>query len=110
MNPWAFLSIAILAEVVATSALAASAGLTRLLPSAVVVVGYSVAFWFLSQSLKTIPVGVAYAVWSGAGIVLISLIGWVMLRQALDSAALLGMALILAGVAVIHLFSRSVAH
>lgn len=107
---WIYLSIAILAEVIATSALTASAGFTRLLPSVLVVIGYGIAFWFLALSLRSIPVGIAYAVWSGAGIVLISLIGWALFRQTLDAAALVGMGLILAGVLVIHVFSRSVAH
>ena len=110
MNPWGFLAIAILAEALATSALTASDGFTRPLPSVAVVIGYGIAFWFLSLSLKIIPVGMAYAVWSGVGILLISLIGWVVFQQSLDAAAVIGMGLILAGVAVIHLFSRSVAH
>ena len=110
MNAWGYLAVAIVAEVIATSALTASAGFTRPGPSVVVVLGYGVAFWFLAQSLRTIPVGIAYAVWSGVGIVLISLIGWLWFRQALDGAAVAGMALIVAGVAVINLFSRSVAH
>ena len=110
MSPWLYLGVAILAEVIATSALNASQGFTRPLPSVVVVIGYSIAFWFLSLSLKSIPVGVAYAIWSGAGIVLISLIGWVVFKQSLDAAALAGMGLIVAGVAVINLFSRTVAH
>jgi small multidrug resistance pump len=108
MNAWLYLSFAIVAEVVATSALTASAGFTRPLPSIVVIVGYGIAFWLLSLSLKSIPVGIAYAVWSGVGIVLISLIGWIALEQQLDPAALIGMALIVAGVLVINLFSRSV--
>jgi len=110
VNAWAYLGVAILAEVMATSALTASAGFTRLLPSIGVVAGYGLAFWFLSLSLKSIPVGIAYAVWSGVGIVLISLIGWIVFRQSLDAAALLGMALIVSGVLVINVFSRSVAH
>lgn len=104
------LAAAILAEVAATSALTASAGFTRPLPSAGAVIGYAIAFWCLSLSLKSIPVGVAYAIWSGVGIVLLSLIGWVAFKQQLDPPALLGMALIVAGVLVINLFSRSVAH
>lgn len=107
---WLYLSVAIVAEVIATSALTASQGFTRLWPSTVVVVGYVIAFWFLGQALKVIPVGVAYAIWAGAGIVLISLIGWLVFRQVLDFAALLGISLIVAGVAVINVFSRSVAH
>ena len=105
-----YLGIAVAAEVIATSALKASDGFTRLLPSLVVVVGYGIAFYFLSLVLKTVPVGVAYAIWSGAGIVLIGLIGWLVLKQPLDLPAALGMGLIVAGVAVIQLFSRTAAH
>ena len=104
-----YLGIAVAAEVIATSALKASDGFTRLLPSLVVVVGYGIAFYFLSLVLKTVPVGVAYAIWSGAGIVLIGLIGWLALKQPLDLPAMLGMGLIIAGVAVIQLFSRTAA-
>ena len=107
---WIFLSIAILSEVVGTSALKASEGFSRLWPSAVVVLGYASAFYFLSLTLKTIPVGVAYAVWSGAGIVLIALIAWLVYGQALDLPAIVGMSLIVAGVAVLQLFSKNVVH
>jgi small multidrug resistance pump len=106
--PFAYLALAILAEVVGTSALKASNGFTVWAPSAVVIVAYSVSFYFLSLALRTIPVGVAYAIWSGVGIVLISTIGWVAFRQRLDAAALAGIGLIIAGVAVIHLFSSTV--
>jgi len=106
--PFAYLALAILAEVVGTSALKASNGFTVWTPSAVVVVAYAVSFYFLSLALRTIPVGVAYAIWSGVGIVLISAIGWVAFRQRLDAAALTGIALIIAGVAVINLFSSTV--
>jgi len=98
------------AEVIATSALKASDGFTRLGPSLFVVVGYAVAFYFLSLTLRTMSVGVAYAIWCGAGIILIALIGWLVLGQKLDLPAILGMALIVAGVAVINLFSSSVRH
>lgn len=104
------LAVAIVAEVIATSALKASDGFTRLGPSLFVVVGYSVAFYFLSLTLRVMSVGVAYAIWCGAGIVLVSLIGWLVLGQKLDGAALGGMGLIIAGVVVINLFSKSVAH
>ena len=83
---WFYLAIAIVSEVLATSALKASEGFTRLYPSLVVVVGYGLAFYFLSLTLRTIPVGIAYAVWSGVGIVLISLAGWVIYDQRLDAA------------------------
>ena len=105
-----YLSIAIVAEVIATSALKASDGFTRLGPSLFVVVGYAVAFYFLSLTLRTMSVGVAYAIWCGAGIVLIALIGWFVLGEKLDVPALVGMALIVAGVVVINLFSTSVSH
>lgn len=104
---WLHLAIAIVAEVIATSALKAAAGFTRPLPSLVVVAGYGLAFYFLSLTLRVIPMGVAYAVWSAMGIALVSLIGWLVYDQRLDAPALLGMGLIVAGVAVIQLFSRT---
>jgi len=107
---WLFLSIAIAAEVIATSALKAADGFTRLGPSLVVIAGYGIAFYFLSLALRGIPVGVAYAVWSGVGIVLISVIGWFAFGQTLDAAAVLGIGLIMAGVIVLNLFSRSPVH
>lgn len=110
MNAYLYLALAIAAEVIATSALKASEGFTRLGPSLLVAAGYGVAFYFLSLTLKIVPVGVAYAIWSGAGIVLIALIGWVVLKQPLDLPAMLGMGLIVAGVAVIQLFSKAAAH
>lgn len=105
-----YLLIAIVFEVVATSALKASASFTKLWPSVVVVVGYVGAFWFLSLTLKTMPVGIAYALWSGVGIVLISLVGWLWFKQSLDLPALIGMALIVAGVMTINMFSKLAAH
>ena len=105
-----YLSIAILAEVVATSALKSSEGVTKPLPSLIVALGYGVAFYFLSLVLKTVPMGVAYAIWSGVGIVLIAGIGWLWMKQPLDAPALVGIGLIVAGVAVIQLFSKSTAH
>jgi small multidrug resistance pump len=101
-----YLVIAIVAEVIGTSALKAAEGFTRPLPSLVVVVGYGVAFYFLSLSLKTIPVGIAYAIWSGVGVALITLIGWLVFKQRLDAPALAGLALIVAGVVLIQ-FSSS---
>jgi small multidrug resistance pump len=100
-----YLAIAIVAEVIGTSALKAAEGFTRPGPSLVVIVGYGAAFYFLSLALKTIPVGIAYAIWSGVGVALITLIGWVVFRQRLDAAALAGLALIVAGVVVIQVFS-----
>lgn len=105
-----YLTIAIVAEVIATSSLKASEGFTRLGPSLFVVAGYSVAFYFLSLCLRTMSIGVAYAIWCGAGIVLIALIGWLVLGQKLDLPALAGMSLIIAGVVVINVFSASVRH
>lgn len=110
MKYWLFLSIAIVSEVVATSALKSSEGFSRPLPSAVVVVGYLLAFYFLSLTLKAIPIGIAYAIWAGVGIVLIALVGWWLYGQKLDLAAIIGMGLILAGVAVINVFSTSGGH
>ena len=110
MNNYLFLALAILAEAVATTALKMSEQFTRLLPSAVTVVGYAAAFYFLSLSLRTIPVGVAYAVWSAVGIVLITVVGAVMFRQVPDLPAIAGMLLIIAGVVVINLFSKMSAH
>jgi len=102
-----YLAMAILAEVVATSALKASEEFSRLWPSVVVCVGYAIAFYALSLSLRTISVGVAYAIWSGLGIVLITLAGWVFYRQSIDMAGGIGMAMIVGGVAVIQLFSKA---
>ncbi len=105
-----YLLIAIVSEVAGTSALKASDGFTRLGPSLITLVGYALAFYFLSLTLSAIPVGLAYAVWSGVGIVLIALIGVLWFGQTLDAAALIGLALILAGVLTINLFSASVTH
>lgn len=105
-----FLSVAIVSEVVATSALKASESFSRLWPSLIVAVGYVSAFYFLSLTLKTIPIGVAYAIWSGAGVALIALIAWVFLGQALDTPAVIGLLLIVAGVVVLNVFSKTVSH
>lgn len=110
MKNWLFLAIAIVSETIATSALKASDGFSRLWPSVAVVAGYGIAFYFLSLTLRTIPVGVAYAVWSGVGIMLISLVGWIVYGQKLDAAAIAGMGLIVAGVVVMNVFSKSAAH
>ena len=107
MNGYIWLGGAILAEVIATTMLKASAGFTKLTPSLITVAGYAFAFWCLSHSMKTVPVGVGYAIWSGIGIVLITAIAWIWFKQALDLPAMLGMGLILAGVAVINLFSKA---
>ncbi|WP_421024128.1 DMT family transporter [Paraburkholderia sp. A1RO-5L] len=110
MSPWLILTIAIVAEVIATSALRASEGFSRLVPSAVVVAGYGVAFYCLSLTLKNLPVGVVYAVWSGVGIVLITLVAMVLYKQVPDLPAVLGLGLIVAGVVVLNLFSKMQAH
>jgi len=107
---WVFLSFAIVSEVVATSALKAADGFTKLWPSVLVVAGYGAAFFFLSLTLKSIPIGVAYAVWSGFGTALIAIAGWLLYGQRLDAAALAGIALIVSGVALMNLFSRSLVH
>lgn len=110
MKSWAVLTVAIIAEVIATSAMKSSDGFSRLLPSVVTVAGYAVAFYFLSLALRTIPVGVAYALWSGIGIVLIALIGWLLFGQRIDGWGVVGMGLIIAGVIVLNFLSRSAAH
>ena len=105
-----FLLIAIVAETVATSALKSSDGFSRLWPSVLVVAGYSAAFYFLALTLRSIPVGIAYAIWSGVGVVLIALAGWLIHGQRLDAPALIGIALIVSGVVVMNVFSSSSAH
>lgn len=107
---WIYLAIAIVSEVVATSALKSAEGFTRFVPSALVVVGYALAFFFLSLTLRTIPLGVAYAIWAGVGVALVALVGWVVYHQSLDIAALIGIALIVSGVIVLNLFSKTVVH
>ena len=105
-----YLAIAIMSEVVATSFLKSTDGFTRLAPSIVVICGYATAFYFLSLTLKAMSVGIVYAIWCGAGIVLVALIAWLVFGQQLDMPAILGMALIIGGVAVINIFSKSIAH
>ncbi|KEA50993.1 MULTISPECIES: DMT family transporter [Mangrovibacter] len=107
---WFYLSIAIISEVIATSALKLSDSFTRLWPSLVTVLGYGVAFYFLAVSMRTLPIGIIYAIWSGTGIVLIGIVGWLYMGQKLDLPAMLGMGLIIAGVMVINLFSHTVSH
>jgi len=110
MSHWTCLAIAIVAEVIGTSFLKSSEGFTKLLPSAIVVVTYVIAFYFLGLTLKTLPVGIAYAVWAGTGVALITLVGYLFFGQALDAPAIIGIVLIASGVAVINLFSASVRH
>lgn len=107
MPPYVYLSFAILFEVIATSALKASEAFTRPLPSVFVVVGYGVAFYSLSLALRGVPLGIAYGLWSGVGIVLVSIAGWVIYHQKLDLAAIIGLGLIIAGVLVIQLLSKT---
>ena len=106
--PWLMLFVAIVAEVVATSTLKATEGFTQLWPSAIVFVCYEIAFILLSLTLKKIPVGIVYAVWSGVGVALITLVAWLFLGQTLDAAGLTGIALIIGGVVVINAFSKTV--
>ncbi len=105
-----YLALAIICEVIATSALKASNEFTRLVPSIIVVVGYSSAFYLLTLVLRSIPLGITYAVWSGVGIVLVALVGFFLYKQTPDLPAVIGMILIIVGVAVIHLFSKTVNH
>jgi small multidrug resistance pump len=105
-----YLAIAIVSEVVGTAALKASQEFTRFVPSLIVVVGYASAFYFLTLTLRTIPVGIAYAIWAGVGIVLICFVSWILYKQTLDLPAIIGVALIAAGVILINGFSGSINH
>ena len=107
---WVYLSLAIIGEVIGTSALKASDGFTKLMPSLLCAVAFAAAFYFLSLTLKAIPVGVVYAIWSGVGIVLISIIGYFFFKQTLDWPALIGIGFIVIGVIVINTMSNSVLH
>ncbi len=110
MNQWLVLGCAIVAEVIATSALKASDGFSKLIPSLITVVGYAIAFYLLALTLRTMPVGIAYAIWSGVGTILIGAVAWLWYGQKLDLAAVIGMTLIVAGVIVLNVFSKSAAH
>lgn len=110
MKNWLILLVAILSETIATTALKASEGFTVLIPSVVVVVGYCLSFYFLSLTLRSIPVGIAYAVWSGVGVALVTLFGFLVYNQKLDLPALLGILLIMTGVVVMFSFSDSMSH
>jgi small multidrug resistance pump len=107
---WLILFVAIASEVVATSALKSSEGFSRLRPSVTVVIGYGIAFYCLALTLRVIPMGVVYAIWSGTGIVLITLVGWFLFEQKLDLPALLGIGLIASGVFVMNVFSKTMGH
>lgn len=107
---WIYLTIAIVAEVIATAALKSSEGFTKLVPSVLVVAGYGIAFYLLSKIVQVLPLAITYAIWSGAGIALVGIIGWVWLGQKLDMAAICGIGLIIIGVLVINMFSSTVSH
>jgi len=107
MNKWIFLGLAIISEVVATTSLKSTEGFTKLVPSIIVVVGYTAAFYFVSLTLDTLPVGIVYAIWSGVGIALVAIISVIVLDQKLDSGAVFGMGLIIAGVVVMRVFSKT---
>lgn len=110
MQKWIYLAMAIISEVAATSALKQAEGFTKFWPSCIVVVGYAIAFYFLSLTLKSIPVGMAYAIWSGAGTALVALVAWLYMGQKLDLPAILGILLIVSGVLVLNIFSKSATH
>jgi small multidrug resistance pump len=109
-KPYLYLALSIVAEVIGTSALKASDTFTRLVPSLVTLAAYPVCFFFFALCLRTLPVGIAYAVWSGLGMVLIALLGWFWFKQPLDWPALIGLTLIVAGVVVVNVFSESLPH
>lgn len=108
MKSWLYLLVAVVAEVIGTSALKASDGLSKLWPTLLMMTAYGIAFFCLSITIRIIPVGIAYAVWSGIGIVLITIIGWLYFGQRLDTSAILGICLIIAGVIVLNLFSKTI--
>ena len=108
--PYLYLAIAIVAEVIATSFLKQSDGFSKLTPSLVTIAGYAISFYFLSLSLRDVPTGIAYAIWSGVGIVLIATIAWIFQGQKLDTPAMIGMAFIITGVVIMNLFSKAAAH
>jgi len=105
MGRWIYLGLAIISEVTATASLKATEGFTNLIPSVIVIIGYCSAFYFMSLTLDTIPVGVVYAIWSGAGIVGIAIVSYILYGQRLDPGAIIGMGLIIAGILVMRLFS-----
>jgi len=107
LSKWTYLTLAILSEVTATSFLKSSEGFTKLWPSIIVVIGYCLAFYFLSLTLDTIPIGAAYAIWSGVGIATLAVVSVLFFDQKIDAAAVLGMGLIIAGVVVLRVFSEA---
>ncbi|RMD50112.1 MAG: QacE family quaternary ammonium compound efflux SMR transporter [Alphaproteobacteria bacterium] len=110
MKTYLFLALAVACETLGTTLLPATRGFSRPLPTVAVLASYAAAFWFLSLTLEVLPVSIVYAIWSGLGIALIALFGWLIWRQPLDAPAVLGMALILAGILVIQLFSATARH
>ncbi|MBE2893629.1 DMT family transporter [Spirabiliibacterium falconis] len=110
MMSWLYLIIAILSEVIATSFLKSTHEFTRPIPTALVLMGYGLSFYFLTLSLRSLPVGIAYAIWASLGIVLVTMFGWLFYQQKLDTPAFIGIGLILSGVLVINLLSKSAAH
>lgn len=110
MKNFLFLGIAIIFEIIATSALKKSEEFSKLIPSLITIIGYCGAFYFLSFAIRTIPIGIAYAIWSGVGIVLITIIGAVFFKQIPDLPAIIGLSLILIGVTVINVFSKTTGH
>ena len=102
-----YLALAIIAEVIATSSLKASAEFTKLFPSLIVVTGYGIAFYLLTLVLRSIPIGITYAIWSGVGIILVAVVGAILYKQIPDLPAMIGMALIVSGVVIIHVFSKT---
>ncbi len=110
MKEWLFLGVAIIAEIFATTLIKSSEGFTKLLPSALVIIGYIVTFYFLSLSVKTIPIGIAYAVWAGLGVVFVALLGWLFYGDSLNLATIIGMLLIIVGVVIINLFGSTQSH
>jgi small multidrug resistance pump len=107
---YVYLAIAIISEVIATSALKSSEEFTKLGPSIVVVVGYCAAFYFLALVLRTIPMGIAYAIWGGVGITLIAISGAILFKQIPDAPAIVGMILIISGIVIMNLFSKTIVH
>ena len=107
---YALLALAIITEVTGSTFLVKSEGFTKLVPSLLVIILFSFAFYLLSQVIKTIPLGIAYAIWSGVGIILTALVGYIVFKQSLDTPAMIGLSLIVAGVIVINVFSKSTGH
>jgi multidrug transporter EmrE-like cation transporter len=108
--PYIYMLLAVISEVIATTSLKAADGFTRTVPSVLVVIGYGTAFYFLSMTLRSLPVGTAYAIWSGCGVVLVAIAGWLVYGQKMDLWGVIGMGLIIAGVLVLNLVSKTSVH